>query len=584
MLHSKDRRQKTVSQNLKGVLAILLIVLAVYTAGSAMLLKKSGDQMMREINEISGLYTNEIDNRFFRISRRLFSTMTEKNQPDSVFWQYVDKLKEDSANSDYAVNKLREKNLSYVWEYGAEYQFFLYLDDTPDGEPYGEGRYYKLSLTERGGYDETKDLEEAVLNQIRMNKDKSYYVKKKWSIMTSGDENYMCKVAQNGDVYFGCYVNVNSILKPFYRIVTGEEGYVGLVDENEKVVGELTSEGITPAGNRDKEKDKYSVIKDLKQAPFQIRIRIGGERIRNMFMGSLVILVLLAVAIIAAAISILFYLKNSLLRPIQHFISDLENYDDGEYTFNLTEGKLLELEQIDNKFKHMLHQIRRLKITLYEQELEKQKMEMEYLKLQIRPHFYLNCLNFIYSMIDFEQYDNARKMTKTTSNYLHYVFRNTSELVPVKAEAKHCEDYLSILALRYPKSFDYYIEVHEEVEDAAIFPFLIQIFVENAAKHALTLEDKILISVTIYPEDREDGSYVNIYVSDTGKGFPEETLSILQQGKSVAHNGEHLGIENCLKRFRYYYKEQGEIRFENSTIGGAIVDIHIPYIQCDHGS
>ena len=35
----------------------------------------------------------------------------------------------------------------------------------------------------------------------------------------------------------------------------------------------------------------------------------------------------------------------------------------------------------------MIHQIRRLKITLYEQELQKQKIEMDYLKIQIRPHF-----------------------------------------------------------------------------------------------------------------------------------------------------------------------------------------------------
>ena len=61
---------------------------------------------------------------------------------------------------------------------------------------------------------------------------------------------------------------------------------------------------------------------------------------------------------------------------------------------NMTEGNLLELEQIDGKFRTMIHQIRKLKITLYERELEKQKIEMDYLKMQIRPHFYLNCLNF----------------------------------------------------------------------------------------------------------------------------------------------------------------------------------------------
>ena len=89
-------------------------------------------------------------------------------------------------------------------------------------------------------------------------------------------------------------------------------------------------------------------------------------------------------------------------------------------------------------------------------------------------------------------------MSRITSDYLAYIFRNTSEMVPVTAETNHCENYLKILLLRYPEKFTYYFEVHEEVKDAVIFPFLIQVFVENAAKHALTLETVPLISVTVY--------------------------------------------------------------------------------------
>ena len=189
----------------------------------------------------------------------------------------------------------------------------------------------------------------------------------------------------------------------------------------------------------------------------------------------------------------------------------------------------------------------------------------------------MNCLNFIYSMIDFGQYDHAKSMSRITSDYLAYIFRNTSEMVPVTAETHHCENYLKILLLRYPEKFTYYFEVHEEVENAVIFPFLIQVFVENAAKHALTLETVPLISVTVYPEDRGDEKYVNIYISDTGNGFPEETLQRLKAGEDISEHGKHIGIENCLKRFRYYYGDSGEIHFDNSPLGGAIVDIHIPY-------
>ena len=70
---------------------------------------------------------------------------------------------------------------------------------------------------------------------------------------------------------------------------------------------------------------------------------------------------------------------------------------------------------------------------------------------------------------------------------------------------------------------------------------------------------------------------MNIYISDTGRGFPRDILQGLQRGENISKGGEHVGIENCMKRFYYYYQDKGEIHFENSPLGGAIVDIHIPY-------
>ncbi len=32
-----------------------------------------------------------------------------------------------------------------------------------------------------------------------------------------------------------------------------------------------------------------------------------------------------------------------------------------------------------------------------------------------------------------------------------------------------------------------------------------------------------------------------------------------------------------MRRFQYYYGDQGEIHFSNSPLGGAVVDIHVPY-------
>lgn len=569
MYHSRQKRQKTLAQQARLLLCVLLTMLAVYTAGCVLILERVRSQAMREVDEMARLYTNELDHRFLRISRSLFQTMMQKSQPDSQFWKYLNMIDEKDQPDSYAVTKLRELTLSGIWEYGVDYQLFIYLAESD--------QYYQLSIAADGSYTTSEALQQAITEQIGWLDDTPYAVKKKWNVMACDGQTYMCKIAQNGNVSYGCYVNVKSILEPFSQIVLGDKGYVRLVDEEGNVAGVITGNGISDAAQQEYEKSNYLICQQLSQMPFEIQMRISGERLMEVMFGSISILIILAAALIGAGAVLLIYLKRNILRPLQQFTCNLEQYDTGDYTFNLTENNLIELEQIDDKFRHMIHQIRRLKITLYEQELEKQKMEMDYLKLQIRPHFYLNCLNFIHSMIDFGEYAHARSMSRITADYLTYVFRNTSDMVPVLAEAEHCNNYLKILLLRYPGSFKYYTEVHEEVEDAAIFPFLIQIFVENAAKHALTLEEKILISVTVYPEDGINGKYVNIYISDTGKGFPEEVLERLQQGKGILDGGNHVGIDNCVKRFQYYYKDEGKIYFKNSPLGGAIVDIHIPY-------
>lgn len=557
------------ASQMKIILLVLLLILSAYIAGSVIIQGRIRQQALQDMDEMSELYTNELDSRFLRISRKLFSTIMERRQTESVFWNYVNIILEDDENIDYPLSRLRELYLSGIWEYGQEYQMFLYLSEKDE--------YWHLSLTPEGAYTVSEAIKKSMKEQAMAVQDDSYSVKKKWNIVTCEGETYMCKIAQAEGVSLGCYVNVKSILEPFSRITVGENGYVRLVDDEGKYVGLLTSEGFSGLESWKGTEGDYSIRKVLRQAPFEIQMRVSREKLMQMMRGSVMVLAVIAGILIGAAAFILLSMNRNILAPVQQFVNNLENYNEGNDRLSITESGLLELERIDEKFKHMIHQIRKLKITLYEQELEKHKIENAYLKLQIRPHFYLNCLNFIYSMIDFGKYSYAQRMSKITAEYLSYIFRNADEWVPVEAEAEHCQNYLKILLLRYPGCFEYYIEVQEEIKNALIFPFLIQVFVENSAKHALTLTEKILISVTVYPEDREDGKYVNIYISDTGKGFPEDILRRLQMGESLMEGGQHVGIENCQKRFRYYYEDKGEIYFENSPLGGAIVDIHIPY-------
>ena len=386
-------------------------------------MNRTQEQVYEQMRELSKLYTDELDNRFLRISRNLFSTVMDSSNPDSSFWKYMNLMEKDQYE-EYVIGQLRNRYVSAAWDFGTDYNIFLYTEK--------DNNLYQLSISSDGSYQIDSYLQEAMKQWIKSLNQQTYTIKKKWSVVRCGDDTYMFKMAQNKGVGLGCYVNLKTILEPFSQLSLGRSGYVSLVNQNGDSIGMLTENGILTESQQ-MNTDEYTFCQALSQAPFEIRTKISWTGVLNLMTGSVFVFFLIAFLLIAVGAILLFQLEKKILHPVMLFTENLQKYDHGDYTYQMSEENLVELEQIDDKFRNMIHQIRKLKITLYERKLEKQKIEMDYLKIQIRPHFYMNCLNFIYSMIDFGQYDHAKTMSRITSDYLAYIFRNTNDMVPVRA-------------------------------------------------------------------------------------------------------------------------------------------------------
>lgn len=132
MINKKDRRQKNIAQQMKGIVKILIPVLILYIFLGGVILENIRKQAIKNMNEMSELYMDELDNRFFRISRRILINIMEDSSAESVFRKNVEMICEDSENDiqvNYAIGKIREDFLQFTWEYGEEYHFFLYLEE-----------------------------------------------------------------------------------------------------------------------------------------------------------------------------------------------------------------------------------------------------------------------------------------------------------------------------------------------------------------------------------------------------------------------------------------------------------------------
>ena len=224
-----------------------------------------------------------------------------------------------------------------------------------------------------------------------------------------------------------------------------------------------------------------------------------------------------------------------------------------------------------------MYEIKRLKINIYEHELDKKKIQINFLQHQIRPHFYLNCLTTIYSMAQLEKYNDIESMVLYTSGYLRYLFQTNKDFVNLEYELNHISDYLSIQALRYGSTFSYTCTVEENITQLLIPPLILMTFVENTIKHCMSLEENLEINLSIKKQIKNNKNYICFLLKDTGPGFPKQILNILNTNKIlIKEDGTCIGISNAIQRLSLLYDDNYELYFFNNEIG-ATVKLVVPY-------
>lgn len=578
----KKGRQQTLIQKLRHLLIWMIPIMIVFVVFCVSIYRNVRSQTLNEINSISGLYVDELDDRLFRISRRLLTDVMENGSEETLRSHLA--AMEDPKNpvpANYYLNQLKDRAVSFTWEYGSEYHFFIYVEDT--------NQFIALDkISPQTAVDKNVELE--LLKLISAKEPTTYSTKQKWKALEVSEDNFLYKIASKNNVYFGCYVAAADLLKPLRNIDFGESGYAQLVNQKKDIISRVTTVGENNLVEERKELNnrpmpKEMIVNELKRAPFMIELYLSRDAENKVLTGVLTALIGLSLVIFIMSMLLLIFMRKNILGPIERFAATLNQVEDNQYP---TEQKeFSELENINSHFNKMGYQIRNLKIDLYEQELQKKELEMDMLKKQMHPHFYLNGLNFIHNMLENNQPESAKKMLNATSDYLRFLFSNSDDKVAIKKELTHCKNYLTILKLRYGDHLDFYIELSSELEDDYIYPYIIQNFVENAAKHAVSLDQKVLVSVTVLPEEIDGTEFINVYISDTGRGFPIETVELLKNHQKIElSEGRGIGINNSVERLKHYYGKEMVINFDNSPLGGAIVDIHIPreYTKVDKQS
>jgi two-component system sensor histidine kinase AlgZ len=111
--------------------------------------------------------------------------------------------------------------------------------------------------------------------------------------------------------------------------------------------------------------------------------------------------------------------------------------------------------------------------------------EIDAIKGQLRPHFLLNSLNSILSLVDDEPAE-ARRMIGRLASLLHTVFDGLDEpFVPLGRELGMVRDYLEVERIRFGDRLQFTVDADPSATGALVPPLLLQPLVENAVRHGI---------------------------------------------------------------------------------------------------
>lgn len=381
---------------------------------------------------------------------------------------------------------------------------------------------------------------------------------KKWFIDDVDGEKWLIHIFNVHDFYYGAMI------------------HLGLLEE--EIAGNLSVEGCRVSIDSQPvlEPDDGFVGVDVSGERSAATVHIWMER--KEIMGKLPMvqqigMVLVVIYVLCIPV-LLLIIRRIFIRPMNALDHAMDELETGNPDYRMPEAAgNRETSALNRKYNSMADNLKNLRIQVYEKELEKRDIEATNLRLQVNPHFILNCLNIIFSMAKSEKLPEIKQFTKYLSGYLRFSLWHTHGTVRLQEELACVENYLQIQKMRFPGAFTYMENVDPSLENVRLPSLLILNFIENSIKYALTMGNEIEIIVIARRED----DFLVLSICDTGCGIDADTLEVLRSGEILNNaSGKHIGIWNCRRRLALKYGDRAYMNITSSPGGGTQIFIRLP--------
>jgi hypothetical protein len=186
-------------------------------------------------------------------------------------------------------------------------------------------------------------------------------------------------------------------------------------------------------------------------------------------------------------------------------------------------------------------------------EIEKEHIEskLAFLQNQVNPHFLMNTLNNIHSLIEVEQSLAQNAVLKLSDMMRYLLYESGRGTTTLKKEIEFLESYLELMMLRVDKSIKVNLELPKSFNNVNLPPLLFIPFIENAFKHGVSYREPSALSFKLVQRDDQlEFTSVNTI------------SSFISNNKSSNSGG--FGLENIKKRLDIIYGNRHKLEIEKT--------------------
>lgn len=126
-------------------------------------------------------------------------------------------------------------------------------------------------------------------------------------------------------------------------------------------------------------------------------------------------------------------------------------------------------------------------------EKEQLKTNLALLKHQVSPHFFMNTLNNIHSLIEMDT-AKAQDAVERLSTLMRYLLYDSAQsTIELRKEIEFIYSFISLMQLRHSEEVEVTVLIPDQIPDIKIPPMLFVSLLENAFKHGVSYPNKSYI-------------------------------------------------------------------------------------------